>query len=444
MNRAVLIVTPYFAPQSHAAVFRAYKLAKYLPSLGWKPYVVTTDWNYLYNEDPHLLSDLPPEVEVFRARYVEPSVRGLRMLLGGRDRTFKAVKAEARAQTVTSPAAQRSSFAQIAYKYLLDRWLHTPDEYWTWKRPAMTMARRLMREKQIPLVFTSANPYTCHQIGRELQREGARWVADLRDPHAYNARTSSPYFPVYARQLAIERAAVRSADAVTVAAQAIALICTDLHDCRSPERFHFIPTGLDDALRPECSEPLRPYPYLIFSGEYLREYGVEFLRTFKAANEHPDVSALGYRLLLVGRMEVNGHLRAAVDELGLQDCIEFVDHMPQKDLYSLIAGAKAGVVLSAPLHQWWCLYAKMVDFIALRKPVIALVPDPSEARTRLTKAGLGVFLEANHEAAVSTLVDFLSGRKTPGQPNAEECDLYLASSQVRSFAAVFENLLSGA
>ena len=46
MNRSVLIVTPFFAPQNHAAVFRAYKLAKYLPQFGWKPVVLTVDTQY--------------------------------------------------------------------------------------------------------------------------------------------------------------------------------------------------------------------------------------------------------------------------------------------------------------------------------------------------------------------------------------------------------------
>jgi len=97
VNRSVLIVTPYFAPQSHAAVFRAYKLAKYLPRYGWKVHVLTTDTNYLYNEDPQLLEDLPNGVEITRVRYVEPTVRGLRMALGGTDRTFAALKRAARA-----------------------------------------------------------------------------------------------------------------------------------------------------------------------------------------------------------------------------------------------------------------------------------------------------------------------------------------------------------
>ena len=59
MNRSVLIVTPFFAPQNHAAVFRAYKLAKYLPQFGWKPVVLTVDTQYEFNEDPALLSNFP-------------------------------------------------------------------------------------------------------------------------------------------------------------------------------------------------------------------------------------------------------------------------------------------------------------------------------------------------------------------------------------------------
>ena len=57
----LLMLTPYFAPQTHAAMFRAHKLAKYLPEHGFRPVVVTTDINYLYNEDPGLLEELPDE-----------------------------------------------------------------------------------------------------------------------------------------------------------------------------------------------------------------------------------------------------------------------------------------------------------------------------------------------------------------------------------------------
>ena len=74
MNRSVLIVTPFFAPQNHAAVFRAYKLAKYLPQFGWKPIVLTVDTQYEFNEDVACSRIARPNGS-FAPRYIEPTLR---------------------------------------------------------------------------------------------------------------------------------------------------------------------------------------------------------------------------------------------------------------------------------------------------------------------------------------------------------------------------------
>ena len=50
MNKNILIITPFFPPQTHAAVFRAFKLVKYLKRTGWNPIVLTVNRNYLYLE----------------------------------------------------------------------------------------------------------------------------------------------------------------------------------------------------------------------------------------------------------------------------------------------------------------------------------------------------------------------------------------------------------
>src|SRR5690606_26905871 len=124
------------------AVFRAHKLAKYLPEYGWKPYVLTVDTNYLYNEDPELLGELPPEVEIVHARYIEPTIRGIRMALGGADRTFVTQKANLQKDLPTSqtqrdePAKAMSRLGSVAYGYARRNWLHVPDAYRTWRRSA--------------------------------------------------------------------------------------------------------------------------------------------------------------------------------------------------------------------------------------------------------------------------------------------------------------------
>ncbi len=259
--RNVLIVAPYFAPQSHAAVFRAYKLAKYLPRFGYRPFVVTTDRNYLYNEDARLLPALPSEVSVHRARYVEPTLRGLRMALGGRDRGFRAVKAELKQKGFSAAPSDENvhltgtGFSPTElYSLFLKAFVQAPDEYWPWFLPALTMARELAKEHQIELVYTTCVPYTVHAIGLALQASGLLWVADFRDPCAYTARQTSRFDHIYMMQRAITRETLRRADACTALSSSYPLIFRDMFGPMGRPPAEFIPTGLDDALIPAAGE----------------------------------------------------------------------------------------------------------------------------------------------------------------------------------------------
>jgi len=446
MNKSVLIVTPYFAPQSHAAVFRAHKLAKYLPRFGWKPHVLTVATNYLYNEDAALRSDLPPEVVVSTTKYIEPTMRGVRMALGGRDRTFNAQKDVGAVNINESLSSTRTcarSLARSAYQYVRESWLSSPDAHWTWYRFAVREARRIINTEGIPLVYTSCLPFTSNRIGLTLQHEGVRWVADFRDPPAYSIRMSSPVDRVYMKQRRIERDTLQQADAVTTTSSAYEMIFRDMHGPNIRDTFHFIPTGLDDDYigEPNAGHAMQQ-TYIVFAGEYLAEYGDTFLQIFARALDDPELRQLGIRLLVIGRREVNVPLiRPILARLGITESVEFRDHVRQPELYAILRSARAGLLIPGPTSHWWTNFAKMVDYIALRLPCLALVPDPSEARSQLSKAGLGVFLDGDRDTAAQTLINFLLGHSRELTPNSAECDRYLASTQVQSFVNVFESLI---
>jgi glycosyltransferase involved in cell wall biosynthesis len=326
---------------------------------------------------------------------------------------------------------------------VLEHCLQNPDAYWTWRAPALRLAARLIRERNIRLVFTSANPFTSHLIGHALQRRGCRWVADIRDPHTYCARNCSGNARVYQRQRAIERQAIDHADAITVTSAASGMILTDMYGLRSTDRIHFIPTGLDEALLPpHSSNPAAPKAQLLFSGEFLPEYGAEFLEIFARAMAGRELQCSAWKLVFAGRREINESLvRPVAERLGIGARVEFVDHVPQQQLYSMLRESAAAILISGRMFRWWCLYAKMVDYIALKKPVVALVPNPSEARTRLEEARLGIFLDGDLTQSAGTLTDFLAGRARLPEPEAEVCSRYTAHRQVESFADLFDKIL---
>jgi hypothetical protein len=128
----------------------------------------------------------------------------------------------------------------------------------------------------------------------------------------------------------------------------------------------------------------------------------------------------------------------------LQDHVEFLDQRPQREVYKLLTGAHAGVLIPGSRAYWWTTFAKMTDYIGMRKPVLAVVPDPSESRTALIRSRLGVFLDGSAENRARILTDFLLGKTTLPAPDENECDRYTVHHQVQSFVELFESLATQA
>ncbi len=440
-NKNILVITPFFAPETHAAVFRAHKLVKYLKREGWNPIVLTVDINYVYNEDLRLLEELK-DVPIYRARYIEPTLRGIKMWLTGKDRTYKTLKknVNSNSQNVLNiNALDKVSFQSKIYTYILEHWANSPDRFWTWERSATRMAKQLIKEYNIDIIYTTSPPFTSGKIGINLKKDlNIKWVADFRDPISTVQRNYSNIESVYIKQRRIKHRMFHLADAITTASFAHNLILHDIFKGKDYDKIHFIPTGLDEMYLVEIENTKKAPPYFLYSGEYLKENGSYFFELVSKVINDSGIKKTCFHIKIVGNKEINSKIiDPFIFKYELQNYIEYVDHLPQQQLYNLIQGAKAVLLLSE--GRWWCSFAKMVDYIALQKPVIALVPEISEARTQLTNAGLGLFLEKN-ENDIEKLKKLILSDENDLVINIPFCKKYLASSQVKSFITVFENL----
>lgn len=442
----ILMLVPYFAPQTHAAMFRAHKLAKYLPRVGYRPIIVTTGTNYLYNEDDTLLAELVPGVDIHRARHVEPTLRGLRMMMGGRDRTFAAMKrsgayapvvAEAESP-VTSPSAGNLMAEAVR---VLGEW---PDRHWTWSISARTLCRRLIREHDIQLIYTSAAPASPLLVARSLQREfGLRWVADFRDPVGYGKKYSSTGMVASAIERHIIAETMRHADMVTGLARSYGSIFFDLFGLPE-DRYQFIPTGLDEDYLAKVPSTSDQRKVLLHVGEVMPNQSPHAFSVLARAHVLQPEFMSRYSLEFVGRREINEpRVGAITSALPVWPFVtRFIDHLPQAELYSRIRAASACLLIPGSHRYWWTNFAKMVDYIAMSKPVIADVPVNSESRTELTRAGIALFLGgANVDCDAAALLAWLQ-RDAQDAPSGYGAR-YTAARQAADFASVFERLRDG-
>ena len=86
---------------------------------------------------------------------------------------------------------------------------------------------------------------------------------------------------------------------------------------------------------------------------------------------------------------------------------------------------------------WWTNFAKMVDYIALQVPVLAMVPMVSEARAELLKAKIGIFID-NYNQGIR-VIENIFNQNVQILPDKNYCGNYLASQQVNSFINIFLN-----
>jgi glycosyltransferase involved in cell wall biosynthesis len=439
MNKSVLIVTPFFAPQSHAPVFRMHKLTRYLPDHGWKPYVLTVDTNYTYNEDKALLDELPREVEIYCAKYIEPTLRGLRMWMGGKDRSFSAQKSniEVVKDGYSTNSEHTTGVFRKFYSYLLNRHLKQPDAYWPWRITALKKAKKLIKEYDIPIVLTTFPPHTSFVIGAKLQEEmNIKWVADFRDPGTYESRSAPDYKTVYWRQKKIELSTLIKADHKVVTSSVYPMLFNERFSAHR-DNYTQIPTGLDEEIIPK--QVFKKKNQIVFVGEFLEEYQDTFLKTFKFARESSNGNILNCKLVIVGHEIINRNLLSPLlKRYDLGEAVQFIDHLPQGELYKILKKSKAALLMSGK-SRFSCNYAKMVDYIGLQAPVLADVPEISEARNELEKAGIGIFLDGTIEENAKKLTAFMNGKETVN-PNKSFCKKYLAGSQTEKFLEVFNRL----
>jgi glycosyltransferase involved in cell wall biosynthesis len=443
----IIIVAAHFAPESHAAMFRAFRLAKYLPAFGFRPIVVTTDTNYVYFEDPSLLPQLPPEVVVIRARYVEPTLRGLRMMAGGEARTTQSIAAapaaEARHPSATEPKKRLGAFGHRAYQQLLTDWVQVPDRYNTWVGPAIEACERAVAEYGARIIWTTSQPFSCNTIGLAMKQRGLHWIADFRDPLPYGRRFFSSNPRVARIQTDNVRDTVYSADAITVISSVHTLILQDAFDPARLRPAHHIPTGIDEGSLP-LERPARDHanPVLVYAGEFLADYANDFFDLFSEVAEELESAGRNLTLKVVGSKLINlPLLQPILAARRIETRVQFVDHLPQPELYRLMVAADAALLFPGQRAYWWCSFAKLNDYIGLGLQVIADVPNPSEARKELEQAGLGHFLDGTKEERLEAFRRALDGDRPATPQQVAYRSRYLSGRQVSDLARLFRSVL---
>lgn len=264
--------------------------------------------------------------------------------------------------------------------------------------PALVRALRLRRT--IDLVYTSGPPHSAHVVGLLLKRlTGVRWAAEFRDPWTDNA--VQPRYAISDTAAAVkarlERSTLSRADHVIAVSDATAALLAAKLPHAARGRVAVVRNGI--AAGPAPPRVAHSGLRILYLGSlYHGRDPRPFLEALAALRMAGDPCAARATAEFVGEcryfrgLSVEGMIR----DLGLGDVVRVRDAVPREQVPALMAGAD--VLLLLAQQQPLQVPAKLYEYLAARRPILAFADAEGETASMLGRVG-GHFLATSAEGA---------------------------------------------
>lgn len=340
----VLFISYNFPPRGGIGVQRISKFIKYLPKDEFEIHVLTAKNGFSNILDESLLEDIPSSVKIHQVGYIEP-------LNWCKCRPWQ-------------------SFLQyFYYKFFL-----FPDRESLWLKNALENAEKIIKKEKINIIFSSSAPITNHLVALGLkQKMNINWVADFRDEW-----TTNPHLSIKPRNLAkakqIEKAIIAQADAVTTVSEPIAEYFKSL--TKNSEKVSVITNGFD---------------------------GSDFNVAKQTKNANMVFRHLG---TLYGSAKKTA-IEEVVSELDLPDTrfeLSLEKRLPHSQAVCKMQTADVLVLILGPEKRPGVYSGKLFEYLAARKPILALAPAGSAAAELIKELKVGVVVDPLDKVAIKKAI----------------------------------------
>jgi glycosyltransferase involved in cell wall biosynthesis len=406
----ILIISYLFPPAGGIGVQRALSLARYLPASGFEVHVLRASNAAAPVFDPALTKRVPASVQV-HGSFTPEAPFWLRHTVWNwlsrkkKENPKPSTPANTAPQQPTSP--QSGGLKSLATRLI--RRVLSPEPEILWYPFALRAACQVVRRHRIDTVMVTAPPFSAFLVGNALKRRfpQLKYVADFRDEWlSFYIKDFEYQSGDHARRRAteIERATVESADLV------VAVAATSLREIRGryPElpqkKFLCISNGFD----PEAFTGFAPRPntgkklVITHVGTAYKTSSPQFY--LDALDGLPDLVRDNIETRFIGRVtdaeqRQFENRKAEIKLLGFMPQTEALRSMEDTDC------------LLVTMTNDISLPGKLYEYMAARKPVIALSPTGGEVDRFMQETRAGWCVDYRDQESIQRLLMRLAEEK---------------------------------
>ena len=361
--KKVLIITYYWPPSGGGGVMRWLKMSKFLPELGWQPIIYTPENPDSSVTDESLTEEIHKDIIELKTPIWEP-YDIYRKLTGKKKKTkFKA----GFVSEASSGNWKNKLSVFIRGNFLI------PDPRMFWIRPSIKYLSKYLKENPVDLIISTGPPHSMHLIALGLIRKfDIQWIADFRDPWTdidfYSKLKLTKWADKKHHKLELE--VLLKADHVVAVSENMA---KDLEKI-SKRKIEVINNGFDPLdFNFEKQELDKTFTISHF-GAFNRDRNPKLLWNVlgELAKTNSELKE-SLRIQLIGQTD-----QSVIDEIqknNLAKNLILHEHLPHKKGLAVLSKSQ---VLLLPLNDapnvMGILPGKMYEYMALRRPILALGP----------------------------------------------------------------------
>lgn len=417
-RKKVLVIASHYPPnQRVGGVIRIAKIVKYLSIDLWEPIIVTTNMAKDEIENDDLFREVGDIGQVYRLPQLD-----LRTLFHGmkqmRQVLYRLVNP--RASRKKNDAGQMSGLAAgQGLRPPLSSLFLVPDHLVLWALLASAWSVFIGWTKDIDVVYATSPLQSGLLVGYVVKKIcKIPLIVEMRDPW-----TTNPFFIKRAFRIldyleeVIEHQVLLSADRIVVINIYFIDPIIKKYPDLSREKFSIIPNGFDEDDFNEIIPMTNKKLTIVHAGQfYLGRSGLPFLQAFSKVVAKHSWAMEKWQVRLVGSGE---EYRNAINDLGIAESVEIVGTVPHSlALRHIVSG---DILLLIPGEGFSTLTGKVFEYMAAKRPILALAEDGAAARL-ISRLGIGWVIPPDNIDAI-----------------AESLSLFMERIQSRSFHYPIEN-----
>jgi hypothetical protein len=391
--KKVLIITYYWIPSGGAGVQRWVKFAKYLRQYGWEPIIYTPENPEYPSIDHSFEKDIPADITVLKTSIWEP-YNVYRNLTGKKNQAIN--------------AGFISENKKQSWKDKLSIWIRgnflIPDPRRFWIKPSVRFLSDYLKENPVDAIITTGPPHSMHLIGMGLKKNfpSLPWVADFRDPWTNIDFYKELNLTWLADKIhhKLEREVIQNADTVLVVSRGMEEEFAPM----KPKKLQVITNGYDESDVQVGT--------LTLDGRF----SISHIGTLNAARnprivwkvlseicaENVDFKK-DLQIQLVGKVDFS--VLEDIQSYGLQEQLLKIDYLSHSEA---IAKQNSSQVLMLLINQSGnakgILTGKFFEYLAAKRPILAVGPTDGDAAVVLNETGAGVIVDFADEQATKTAI----------------------------------------